>query len=126
MKRIAERRRLRHCILLGILTLGIYLIPFWQTLSRDINVMLKGDGKCTRGVLWRMLLFIPTFGIYGLVWHYRTGKRLQHGLHARGILYDVGGALQVLLCLCGLYVIADYLLIHATNRLAQYYNAKRA
>ena len=123
MKRINEKRRMWKCVVVGIFTLGLYLLWFWRAMSRDINTMLRGDGKHTRGIAWRLLLYIPTFGIGAIVWRYKVGERLRCGLHTRGLDCGIDGSSQVLLFMMGLSVVADFTLIHAVNRLAQDYNS---
>ena len=124
MKRINEKRRMWKCVVFGIFTLGLYLLWFWHGMSRDINRMLRGDEKHTRGIAWRILTYVPTFGISALVWRYKVGERVRNGLRQCGADDGaISGALQMLIFLVGLSVVADFMLIHATNRLAKHHNA---
>ena len=130
MKRIKENRSLLVYLLLSVLTLGIYAIWHQNRMISDINRMLKSDGKRTAGVGWLILLFIPTLTIYSLVWHYKIGKRLNENLMRWGVPSCVsGGGLTALIFFSRqipfLSLIAEYKMIHATNRLARYYNRVR-
>ena len=127
MKKINENRSLFLFLILSVLTLGIYTLYHQYAMIRDINVMLKGDGKHTPQIFWVILLFIPTLTLFPLFWHYGLGKRLRANLRARDLPCTIGGGAQFLLSLFGRQVlflawIAQYNLIHACNDLAVYYN----
>lgn len=127
MKKIKENRSFLCFLLLSVLTLGIYAVYHQYAMIRDINVMLKSDGKHTPQVYWVLLLFIPTLTLFPLFWQYELGKRLRLNLQARNLSCGIGGGGQFFLSLFGrqaifLAWIAQYNLIRACNDLAVYYN----
>ena len=131
MKQINERRSFLLFLILSVLTLGIYAICHQYAMIRDINVMLKSDGKHTPQIFWVILLFIPTLSLFPLFWHYALGKRLRTNLRARKLPCGIGGGSQFFLSLFGrqlflLAWVAQYRLIHACNDLAVYHNKHAA
>ena len=70
MKQINERRSFLLFLVLSVLTLGIYAIFHQYAMIRDINAMLKSDGRHTPQIFWVILLFIPTLSLFPLFWQY--------------------------------------------------------
>ena len=127
MQRIKENRSLLLYLVFSVLTLGIYAIWHQYALVRDINVMLKADGKQTPQIWWYALLGLLTLTVYPLVWYYRLGKRLQRGLLGCGASASVSGGGLLLLHFVSRHIpllgfALQYKLIHATNDLAECYN----
>ena len=131
MKRMKEDRSFLCFLLLSVLTLGIYAVYHQYMMIRDINVMLKSDGKHTPQVYWVLLLFIPTLTLFSLFWQYELGKRLSLNLQARKLPCNISGGGQFFLSLFGRQIIflawiAQYNLIRVCNDLAVYYNQVEA
>ena len=127
MRKITQNRSLLAYLFLSLITIGIYAIYFWYATIRDLNEMLKSDGKKTPQIWWVILLFIPTLTLFPLLWHYELGRRLQTNLRARKLPCGFGGGVQLLLVLFGrqcplLSWIAQYNVIHACNALAAQHN----
>ena len=127
MRSVRENRSLTEYLLLSILTLGMYAIYHQYRLIGDVNRMLKGEGRPTAQIWWSILLFLPTLSLYSVVWHCRLGGRLRCALEKRGVHAGVGGCSQALLTIFSrqcppLALIVRFRLIHATNRLAAWYN----
>lgn len=86
-------RNLAVCVILSIVTCGIYSIYWLVKLNDEINY-ISGEPKPTSGiVVW--LLGIVTCGIYYLYWYYRMGEKCDRIKGASGgssnILYLVLG-----------------------------------
>ena len=127
MKKIKQDRSLLIYLLLSLVTLGIYALYHYYTMIRDINVMLKDDGKKTPQIYWLVLLGILTLTLFPLFWHYELGNRLRNALQARGLPVSIGGGGQLALFFFGRQIfflswIAQYNLIYACNRLAAHHN----
>lgn len=68
-------RNIVVCIILSIITCGIYALYWIYVLNEDIN-SLAGEPEATGGGL--VILFtIITCGIYGLYWNYKMGERVD-------------------------------------------------
>lgn len=69
----AVPRSIVMCVILSILTLGIYSIVWMCRLNRDINEM-SGDSNAPGGALLVLFVFL-TLGIYHLYWLYKMGEK---------------------------------------------------
>lgn len=67
--RLNENRNWLVCLLLTIVTLGIYGFYLVYCIAKETNVSCKEDGKNTMGLLLFILLSIVTFGIWSIVWY---------------------------------------------------------
>ena len=61
------------CIILTIITCGLYNLYWLICLAEDINT-LSNEADTSGGMV--LLLTIITCGIYGLYWAYRCGEKL--------------------------------------------------
>jgi hypothetical protein len=125
-----EDRSLMVLIVFSILTLGIFFFYHQYRKIRDINILCEGDGAHTPGLPVLVLLWLCTCSIYGIVWNYQVASRLRRNLEMRMIPYDISGGTVGMLSFFGrqippLMLLAQYKIIHATNRLARYYNDSR-
>ena len=85
-------RNIVICIVLSIVTCGIYGIYWMVCLNDEIN-LLSGEPKPTSGVMVVVFSLI-TCGIYGLYWYYKMGNavdRIKGTSSSSGILYLVLG-----------------------------------
>lgn len=131
MKQINQDRSLMVLIVFSILTLGIFFFYHQYCKIRDINILCEGDGEHTPGLPVLIPLWLCTCSIYGIFWNYRVASRLRRNLEMRMIPYDISGGTVGIFSFFGrqippLMLLAQYKIIHATNRLAQHYNNARA
>lgn len=68
-----EQRNIALCIILSIITCGIYGLYWIYKLTEDVNT-LKGDPNATSGGIV-ILLGIITCGIYMWYWLYKAGRQ---------------------------------------------------
>lgn len=68
-----EQRNIALCIILSIITCGIYGLYWIYKLTEDVNT-LKGDPNATSGGIV-ILLGIITCGIYMWYWLYKQGRQ---------------------------------------------------
>ena len=89
---LRTNRGLLKCILLSLITFGIYAIVVMSHISVEINqVATPHDGKKT--MHFCLLLFIfswLTLGIAPIVWEHRLCARMGNELAVRGIGYKFG------------------------------------
>ncbi len=123
-------RGLLKFILLSIVTLGIYSLVFFSSISTDINIIAsRYDGKKTMHFCLLAFIITPiTFGIGAIVWYHRISARIGAELARRGIAYSFGAGTfwgwNVLGSL--LFGVGPFVYIHklakAMNLLAENYN----
>ena len=131
VKQLRTNRGLAKVILLTIVTLGIYSIVFFSSISDDINAIAgRYDGKKTMHYCLLFFLVGPiTLGIGWIVWFHRMSARVGAELTRRGIQYSFGaGTFWGWNVLGALIVVGPFIYLHklcsAMNQLAEDYNAR--
>lgn len=127
---LKTNRSLLMCILLNIITCGIYSWFFIYALARDMNTACDGDGRHTAGLLKYILLSFITCGIYSWVWYYGLGNRMAANAPRYGITFQENGTTILLwmlvgslLCGIGAFV-ALHIICRNMNALCAAYNAQ--
>ena len=111
-----ERRNIAVCIVLTLVTCGIYGIYWIVCLTNDVNTV-SGDVNGTSGGIV-VLLTIVTCGIYGIYWAYKQGEKLDFTKNNRGIPSSNSGVLYLILQIFGFGIIAYALMQNELNKLA--------
>lgn len=111
-----ERRNIAVCIVLTLVTCGIYGIYWIVCLANDVNTV-SGDVNGTSGGMV-VLLTIVTCGIYGIYWAYKQGEKLDFTKNNRGIPSSNSGVLYLILQIFGFGIIAYALMQNELNKLA--------
>ena len=111
-----ERRNIAVCIVLTLVTCGIYGIYWIVCLTNDVNTA-SGDVNGTPGGMV-VLLTIVTCGIYGIYWAYKQGEKLDFTKNNRGIPSSNSGVLYLILQIFGFGIIAYALMQNELNKLA--------
>ena len=111
-----ERRNIAVCIVLTLVTCGIYGIYWIVCLTNDVNTV-SGDVNGTSGGMV-VLLTIVTCGIYGIYWAYKQGEKLDFTKNNRGIPSSNSGVLYLILQIFGFGIIAYALMQNELNKLA--------
>ena len=111
-----ERRNIAECIVLTLVTCGIYGIYWIVCLTNDVNTV-SGDVNGTSGGMV-VLLTIVTCGIYGIYWAYKQGEKLDFTKNNRGIPSSNSGVLYLILQIFGFGIIAYALMQNELNKLA--------
>ncbi len=104
-----ENRSLVTCIILSVITCGIYSIIWFVSLVNDVNKVCD-DEKSTQSGGMVFLLTLVTCGIYGIIWMYQAGKRLNKAGQKYQMRIDDNSVLYLVLCLLGLQIV-NYCLI---------------
>lgn len=111
------RREIVTCILLSIITCGIYGLYWMVCMVDDLNKVSAEPQPTTGGTV--VLLSLVTCGIYSFIWMYRTGEQL---CRARQIRYGYPGennsVLYLVLSLLGLGIVSYCLIQSELNKLA--------
>ena len=111
-----ERRNIAVCIVLTLVTCGIYGIYWIVCLTNDVNTV-SGDVNGTSGGMV-VLLTIVTCGIYGIYWAYKQGEKLDFTKNNRGVPSSNSGVLYLILQIFGFGIIAYALMQNELNKLA--------
>ena len=111
-----EIRNIAVCIVLTLVTCGIYGIYWIVCLTNDVNTV-SGDVNGTSGGMV-VLLTIVTCGIYGIYWAYKQGEKLDFTKNNRGIPSSNSGVLYLILQIFGFGIIAYALMQNELNKLA--------
>ena len=112
--RTVQERNIALCIILSLVTCGIYGLCWFVCLTDDTNAAANEEG--TSGVL-ALVLTIVTCGIYGLYWAYKRGELLDKAKVNRGMPASNGGVLYLILYIFG-GIIAYALIQNELNKLA--------
>lgn len=102
------------CILLSLITCGLYSLYWFVCLTNDSNA-IADDYDTTGGMA--LLYTIITCGIYGLYWAYKRGEKIDIAKQKRNIPAGNGGVLYLLLYIFG-GVIAYALIQAEINKMA--------
>jgi len=115
-------------LIISMFTLGIYGIIFMISYIRDLNILCAGDGKETPGVGKVIGLSIITCGIYGLLWTYNMGNRVQENGPRYGLEIKENGTFLILYCF--IPVVGSFYslfrMIENQNAMIAVYNTKQS
>ena len=111
-----QQRNIAVCIILSIVTCGIYGLYWFICLSDDTN-RVSGDVSGTSGGM-ALVLTIITCNIYGIYWAYKQGEKIDRAKANRGLPSGNNGVLYLILTLFGFPIIAWALMQNELNNLA--------
>ena len=77
-----QRRSIPLCIVLSIITCGIYSLYWFVKVTDELN-QVSGDRSAATGGM-SLLFTIITCGIYGLYWAWKCGERVNALRAGRG------------------------------------------
>ncbi|MBQ8924334.1 MAG: DUF4234 domain-containing protein [Lachnospiraceae bacterium] len=106
-----QRREIVTCILLSIVTCGIYGIYWMIKINDEVNY-LAGEPMATTGGMV-VVLIIVTCGIYGIYWMYKMGERCDR---IKGDINGNSNILYLVLQLFGLGIVAYCLIQDTINK----------
>lgn len=106
----AVPRSIVMCVILTIVTFGIYSIVWMCRLNRDINEM-SGDSNAPGGFLLVLFVFL-TLGIYHLYWLYKMGEKCERITS----LNSHSNIIYLILGLVGLGIVSYALMQDTINR----------
>ncbi|HWT73198.1 MAG TPA: DUF4234 domain-containing protein [Mobilitalea sp.] len=108
------KRDIVLCIILSIITCGIYSLYWFVVLTDDTNALV---GEPDTSGIASLLLTIITCGIYGFYWAYRNGEKIDRIKRMRNIPASNGGILFLILYFFG-GIITYALIQNELNNLA--------
>ena len=110
-----KERNIAMCIILSIVTCGIYGIYWFICLVDDSNTA-AGSNDRSGGMVF--LLSIITCGIYMFYWAYRQGEKLDQAKASRGLPASNSGIAYLLLSIFSLSIVAWALMQNDLNKMA--------
>ena len=78
-----KKRNIALCVILTIVTLGIYGLYWFVQITNDVNKLANPEKKTSGGAA--LLLTIITCNIYGFYWAYKMGGLLDKAQTDRGM-----------------------------------------
>lgn len=111
-----QQRNIAVCIILSIVTCGIYGIYWFICLANDTNTVANDPNGTSGGVAF--LLSLVTCNIYGIYWAYKQGEKIDAVKTSRGVASSNSGVLYLVLWILGFGIIAEALMQNELNRLA--------
>ena len=81
---MTTKRNIALCIILTIVTCGIYGLYWFVCITNEANVVSGHASDGTSGGV-ALILSIITCNIYGLYWAYKQGEKLDEAKTAKGI-----------------------------------------
>ena len=112
-----KERNIAMCIILSIVTCGIYGLYWLYCIAEDSNV---ASGEAGTSGAMVIILSIVTCGIYEMYWMYKQGEKLNIAKANRGLPTDSNaGLIYLLLTIFGLGIIAYCLMQSELNKMAE-------
>lgn len=110
-----KEKNIAVCILLSIVTCGIYGIVWFVTMTDDMRYA-SGDQTLSGGMAF--LLTLVTCGIYGYYWAYKMGKASAMAKANRGLPAEDNSVLYLVLQIFGLAIVNYCLIQNDLNNIA--------
>ena len=112
------KRDIAVCIILSIITCGIYGIIWFCYLHQDLNTATQTQQDNSAGMV--ILLSIVTCGIYSLVWIYHAGQKVDLLKQWNNEPSESSPVMFLVLSLFGFSIIAYCLIQSQLNKVAMY------
>lgn len=110
---MVKQRSVGLCIVLSIITCGIYGLYWFICLNDDVNTV---TGKPGTGGGMALVLTIVTCGIYGIYWAYKMGDKLDQARAEHGAPTGSLAILYLVLNLLGLSIVTWALIQSEINK----------
>ena len=112
---MVQQRNIAVCIILSIVTCGIYGLYWFICLTDDTN-NVSGQQGTSGGMA--LVLVLVTCGIYSWYWMYKQGDKLDDAKAARGMAAGNSGILYLILAIFGFGIVSYALMQNELNKLA--------
>ena len=96
-----NKRSIGMCILLSIITCGIYGIYWMYLLVKNTRSIQKNTDNCTGEML--CLIFVPFYSLY---WWYTRGEKVRQGFAEHDYNATGGGVVYLVLAIFGLSIVS--------------------
>ncbi len=110
-------RSIALCVVLTIITCGIYGWYWLYCLAQDIDTAANRPGDVSPALL--VVLTIITCGIYGWIWAYQSAGKLNEAKALRGMPTDSNNnIIYLVLCILGFSIITWALMQNELNSMS--------
>lgn len=113
---VVKERNIAVCIILTIVTCGIYGLIWFISLTDDVR-LVSGDDRLSGGKA--VLLTLVTCGIYSIYWAYQMGKALNQASVKSGKTASDNSVLYLILQIIGLGIVGYCLMQSELNQYAK-------
>ena len=113
---MVQKREIVTCILLTIITCGIYGIVWFINLTDDVAA-LSEDPEFSGGKAF--LFTLITCGIYSFFWAYKLGKNIQIAQAKHNLPANDNSTLYIILNVFGLSIVTYCLAQNEVNNMVQ-------
>lgn len=110
-----KQRNIAVCIVLTILTCGIYALYWFYAMTKETT---ENNKVYTTSAGMALLLTIVTCGLYGLYWYYQMGKGLDDLKTSKGQPASEHSLIYLLLGVFGLGIVSYALMQSELNSVA--------
>ena len=107
-----NKRRIEVCILLSLVTAGIYAIYWMYLLLKNVKAVKHDSSSCTKEML--CILFVPFYALY---WWYTRGNDVKRLLEEQDCRIFATGTLYLVLSIVGLSIVAMAIMQNDFNSL---------
>ena len=111
-----KERNIAVCIILSILTCGIYGIYWFCKMTSEVAETNNSEYHTSGGTAF--LFTLLTCGLYSIYWSYKMGKALDDIKVSRGMPASDRSVIYLLLSIFGLSIVAWVLIQSELNSLA--------
>ena len=111
-----KRRNIAVCIILSIVTCGIYGIYWFYQMTQEVASTNNREYTTSGGTA--LLLALVTCGIYSFYWSYKMGKALDDINMSRGRATQDRAVVYLILSIFGLGIVSWALIQSELNTLA--------
>ncbi len=112
-----KKKEIVTCIILTIITCGIYGIVWFVNLTDDAAKVSEDTDATSGGMAF--LLTLVTCGIYSYFWSYQMGKRIYNAKMKAGLTANDNSVLYLVLNLFGLGIVNYCLMQSDLNEMAK-------
>lgn len=112
---MVQKRNIALCVVLSIITLGIYGI-YWFVKLTDESNDVSGTPTASGGKAF--LFTLISCGIYGIYWFYKLGEKIDTAKSNRGMDSSSSSVIYLILSIFGLGIVAYCLAQNELNKLA--------
>ena len=113
---IVTNRNIGLCIVLSLITCGIYGIIWMISINDDVNRVSEDINGTSGGLVF--LFTIITCGIYGIYWNYKMGQKLYEAGNKAGNNINDNSIVYLVLSIIGLSIVSYCLMQNDLNKFA--------
>lgn len=111
-----QERKIVTCVILSIVTCGIYALVWFFNIVNDLNTAAPSPDDKTPGTV--LLLTIVTCGIYGFIWAYKAGEKVDRIRTQNGEAPSSSATTYLILSIFGLSIVTYCLIQTELNKVA--------